>query len=175
MATEQLAFRKYPRICKLEARHGVNLGSSYLHENAGKEFAHYIAESRRQDLLSTITKAKFFSRLMDGSTDQSNAVNELLLVLWCDPDGVDEKIHTRMSYLAIHKPQHVTAEGLFESLKYGLQCLGIQSVTKEACSKLVGSATDGASANVAGNGLKTSREGTGAPLSSVALNCQRGS
>ena len=96
MATEQLAFRKYPRICKLEARHGVNLGSSYLHEDAGKEFAHYIAESRRQDLLSTITKAKFFSRLMDGSTDQSNAVNELLLVLWCDPDGVDEKIHTIM-------------------------------------------------------------------------------
>ena len=154
VATEQLAYRKYPRICELEARHGVNLGSSYLHENAGKEFVHYIAESRKRDLLSDISKAKFFSLLMDGSTDQSNADNELLLVLWCDPDSKDEKIHTRISYLSIHKPHHVTAEGLFQSLEYGLKCLGIQSVTKEACSKLVGIATDGAAANVAGNGLK---------------------
>ena len=95
----------------------MNLGSSYLHENAGKRFVHYIVESRRQDLLSTISKVKFFSLLMDGSTDQSNANDEFLLVPWCDPDGVDEKIHTRMSYL------YVTAKGLLESLKYGPQCV----------------------------------------------------
>ena len=154
VATEQMAFRKYPRICKLEAQHGVDLGSSYLHENAGKEFVHFIAESRRQDLLQALSKAKFFSLLMDGSTDESNADNELLLVLWCDLEAEDEKIHTRMSFLSIHKPHHLTAEGLFESLKYGLQCLGIQSVTKETCHSLVGLATDGAAANIAANGLK---------------------
>ena len=49
---------------------------------------------------------------------------------------------------------HTTAEGLFQSLQYGLQCLGIQSVNKEGYSKLVGIATDGASANIAANGLK---------------------
>ena len=91
---------------------------------------------------------------MDGSTDHSNSDNELLLVLWCDPDSADEKIHTTIRYLSIHKPLHVTAAGLFESLQHGLQCIGIQSMTKEACSKLVGIATDGAAANVAGNGLK---------------------
>ena len=105
MATEQLAFRKYPKICELEARHGVNLGNSYLHKNAGKEFVHYMAESRRQDLSLTLSKAKFFSLMMDGSTDQSNANNELLLVLWCDPDGAGEKIHTRMSYLSHNMSQ----------------------------------------------------------------------
>ena len=115
---------------------------------------HYIVESRRQDLSLTLSKALFFSLMMDGSTDHSNADNELLLVLWCDPDGSDEKIHTRMSYLSIHKPHHVTAEGLFQPLRYGLQCLGIQSITQEACSKLVGIGTDGAAANVAANGLK---------------------
>lgn len=41
VTTEQLAFHKYPRICKLKARHGVNPFSSYLHKNAGKD---YIAE-----------------------------------------------------------------------------------------------------------------------------------
>ena len=92
---------------------------------------------------------------MDGSADHSNTDNELLVVLWCDATGdTDERIHTRMSFLSLHRPQSVTAQGLLESLQYGLQCLGIQSVKKEGCSKLVGFATDGAAANIAGNGLK---------------------
>ena len=42
VATKQLAYRKYPRICELEARHEVNLG--FLH---GKEFVHYIADTKK--------------------------------------------------------------------------------------------------------------------------------
>ena len=154
VATEQLAFRKYPQICALEMKHGVDLGSSYLNEKSCREFVHYLAESKQQDLNTTLSKAMFFSLMMDGSTDSSNADNELLLVLWCDIDDEDERIHTRISYLSVHKPPHTTAAGLFQSLEYGLQCLGIQSVSKEECSKLVGLATDGASANIAANGLK---------------------
>ena len=130
------------------------MGSSYLHEKSCREFVQYIAESRRHDLHTTLSKAMFFSLMMDGSTDCSNADNELLLVLWCDRDGEDERIHSRISYPSVHKPSHTTAEGLFQSLQYGLQCLGIQSVNKEECSKLVGIAIDGASANIAANGLK---------------------
>ena len=37
---------------------------------------------------------------------------------------------------------------------YGLQHLGIQLLTKESCSRLVGIATDGASVNMAAHGLK---------------------
>ena len=59
-AAEQLAFWKYPRICDLEERHGVDLCSSYLHQIAAKEFVHSISESRSQDLLSGISEAKFF-------------------------------------------------------------------------------------------------------------------
>ena len=33
---------KYPHICELEACHGVSVGTSYVNENAGKEFIHYI-------------------------------------------------------------------------------------------------------------------------------------
>ena len=55
---------------------------------------------------------------------------------------------------ATSQPPHTTAQGLFQSLQYGLQCLGIQSVNKEECSKLVGIVTDGAAANIAANGLK---------------------
>ena len=67
---------------------------------------------------------------MDGSTDQSNADSILLLVRLCDRNGDDDKMHTRMSFVCVHQPQDVTAEGMFQSLQYGLQCLGIESVNK---------------------------------------------
>ena len=37
-----------------------------------------------------------FSILMDGSTNVSNIDEEMFLVLWCDTDENDEKIHSRM-------------------------------------------------------------------------------
>ena len=42
---------------------------------------HYIAEARRKDLRLDLTKAKFFSLLLDGSTDKGNIDNEVLLVV----------------------------------------------------------------------------------------------
>lgn len=47
VATEKLSFRKYPQICKLEARHGVNIGSTYNHDTNACTFVHYIAESQQ--------------------------------------------------------------------------------------------------------------------------------
>ena len=81
VATEKLAFTKYPRICELEAYHGVNVGRAYTNEPAGKTFFHYIAESKREELVKYVAKAKFFSVLMDGSTDSGNIDDELFLVL----------------------------------------------------------------------------------------------
>lgn len=159
VATEKLPYTKYPKICELEARHGVQVGTSYLNENAGKDFMHYIAEAKRQDLLQKLTKAKFFSLLLDGSTDKGNIDNELLLVVWCDPDGTDEKVHTRMDYLKVSRPQSVTANGLFQVLKEGLQSLGIEEMSAGECKKLVGVGTDGAASNIAASGLKGLVEG----------------
>ena len=83
-AIEEISFRKYPQLCELEARHGVAIGSAYTNEIAGKTFTHYIAESRRQQLLLKLTQAKFVSLLMNGSTDKGNADDEVFMVVWCD-------------------------------------------------------------------------------------------
>jgi len=48
VAKKKLAFNKYPLICELEARHGVDIGATYVNENAGKTFCANIAESRRK-------------------------------------------------------------------------------------------------------------------------------
>ena len=43
----------------------------------------------------------------------------ILLVVWCDPDGTIEKVHTRMHYFSVSRPQSVTADGLFQVLEEG--------------------------------------------------------
>ena len=154
LLAKELSFRKYPAICELEVRHGVNLGSAYKTETAAKTFTHYIAESERQKLVHTLQSAKFFSLLMDGSTDAGNIDNDLLLVVWFDKEGVGENVCTHSSYFKVNRPSSVSAEGLFQVLADTLQSLGITVVSREEAAKLVGIGTDGAAANVAGAGLK---------------------
>lgn len=50
VATEKLAFSKYPALCELEARHGVKIGTEYTNTNAGETYCHYIAESKGEIL-----------------------------------------------------------------------------------------------------------------------------
>ena len=114
VATEKLAFTKYPSICELEAQHGVELGTSYLNKSAGKTFCHYSAKECKENVVEALRKAHFFSILMDGTTDKDNIEDELFLVLWCDVDGADEMIYTRASYFAVDRPKDATAVGLLK-------------------------------------------------------------
>ena len=89
--------------------------------------------SRSQELKETLTNAKFFSLLLDGSTDTGIIDDEAFLVVWCDHNGSDEKVHTRMSYFTVVQPQAVTARGLFEALESGLQALVSMKSQQRAC------------------------------------------
>ena len=149
IATEKIAFSKYPALCKLEAHHGVNVGTKYNNEHTAKTFCHYTAETRRQDLAENLTSAKFFSLLMDGTCDSGNIDNKMLLVVWCDTESSDEKVHTRMTYFSLTRPKDATGAGLFQCLQASLQALGILAINAEECKKLVGIRTDGASLKVA--------------------------
>ena len=52
------------------------------------------------------------------------------------------------------QPDLVSGSGLFQVLEGALQILGIHAIDDTHCHKLVGIATDGASANVADGGLR---------------------
>ena len=159
VAMESMPLRKYSRLCELEARHGVEIGSTYTDDNAGKTFVHYIAESRKQELVDDVKRAKFFSLLIDGSTDKGNYDNEVVMVALCDTEGSDEKIHTRLQYFTVMRPAAVSGSGLFAMLENSLKPFGIEAINATQCKKLVGIATDGASANIAAGGLKGQIEG----------------
>ena len=155
LAQEKLSFRKYPRLCELESRHGVEVGSSYTNEVSARIFTGYIAESKRREMAEALTEAKLFSLLIDGSTDTGNIDNELYMIVYSDlNNGRDEKVHTRTSYFHVSRPSSVSAVGLFENLKDALLQLGISELSATKCSKLVGIGSDGAAANIAKQGLK---------------------
>ena len=61
-----------------------------------------------------------------------------------------------MTYLTVdcHRPSSATSEGLFASLEKVLCDLGFPCLDSDACRKLIGVGTDGASANIAVRGLK---------------------
>ena len=81
MAKEGVAFEKYVALYDLEVRHSVDLGFAYKTAPSAKLFTHFIAESQRQQLLQGLTKSKFCSFLMDGSTDASNVEQQLVILL----------------------------------------------------------------------------------------------
>ena len=95
----------------------------YTNDNAGKEMVHFIAESRREQLQSEIKKAKFLSLLLDKFSDVANIDNEMILAVWCDINGEDEKVHTQMEYFTIVQPQFCIAEGPLKVLESALQRL----------------------------------------------------
>ena len=69
MAKEGIAFEKYPALWELEARHEVNVGHAYKMARSAKLFTHHIAQCQHQQFLGFISQNKFYSFLMDGSTD----------------------------------------------------------------------------------------------------------
>ena len=80
----------------------------------------------------------------------------IFFMLYCDTNGSDEKVHTRMSLFTVVRPRAVTAEGLFECLQGALGKLGIEAIdaSVDVCKKLIGIGTDGAAANISSAGLK---------------------
>ena len=71
MAKGSLAFKKYPALQELELRHSVELGQAYRSKYSAKVFIHYIAEIQCQHLLASLLMCRFYSFLMEGSTDKA--------------------------------------------------------------------------------------------------------
>ena len=69
MAKEGLAFEKYVPICELEERHDVDIGTAYKTAPSASQFTNFIAQSQRNRFLEDLAGKKFYSFMMDSSTD----------------------------------------------------------------------------------------------------------
>ena len=82
-ATQRLAFTKYVALCGLEARHGVNVGTSYRNENAGKTLCYFIAQSRWEFLWSSLGNETLDDLLMLNTDALSLSQFNLMKALIC--------------------------------------------------------------------------------------------
>ena len=73
VADEKLAFKKYPGLCNLQEKNGVDLGNMYRNDKACKSFVKNIAEVEEQNLVEELKCAQFFCVLADGSTSVMKA------------------------------------------------------------------------------------------------------
>ena len=102
-------------------------------------------------LKEKMSNVKFFSLLLDNSTDCSN-VEELFLALFFDPYSSAEEgtVHVRDNFIAVCHLAHGTGEGLYGCVKKSLMYMGV-----EWRSKMVGLGCDGTNANIGSDsGLK---------------------
>ena len=133
VATEKQPFTKYPKICELEARHGVDLGISHLNKSVGRTFCHYTAKGRKENSVETLTQATYFSS-DGGNYWQRQCLRWAFpcVVVWCW--WCWWNIHTHMSYFTEDSPQDSTAS--FGGLATGHQVFprGVEPGNCHRCS-----------------------------------------
>ena len=162
LAKEDLAFKKYPSLCELETRHGVDHGHAYNTKDSAKTFIRYIAESQRQLFIYSLSSARFYSFLKDGSTDAGNVEDEVIVILYSTIDEAAQEIRSCTRFFSVEAPTKADANGLLNCLRRGLLRLGITDILDKSIVLgvtdhpiLVGAGTDGASVNIAEqNGMK---------------------
>ena len=162
MAKESVPFVKYPAIVELQSQHGVNLGPVYRTPDSAKAFTSYIAKSLHQEFLdkpSSSTGPKFFSFLIDGTTDVGNQEDELVVLVYCDKNEATSQITTCTCYFSVHTPSRADASGILSCIRDALKQVGIEDLLDSKCvlgvenfPVLVGGGTDGTAVNVAGTG-----------------------
>ena len=101
LTKENLPFVKMASLCHLIEKHGVGLGTGYKNEQACANFVQYIGKDQRLQLVDILSKAKYFSIQIDGSTDSANVEEEVFLTLYFNPYSDDRKVHVQDKFLAI--------------------------------------------------------------------------
>ena len=93
-------------------------------------FVESIATDLQENLRRKITDSKFFSLLIDSSTDSGNTDEELFMVLYFDPhcDAEDGMVHVRVKFFAVRHLSRGIGEGLYNCLKATLVYMQITSL-----------------------------------------------
>lgn len=64
-----MSFTSFPHLCKLEMKHGVELGNTYINDKACKTFVTAIAGQLKHELSSKLQSSKFVSVMADSAGD----------------------------------------------------------------------------------------------------------
>ena len=138
VAKEELPFSKFPALVEVEKRHGVDLGNTYTTEHKCKEFVCLIGETMRNEVLDSLKQAKYFSVLLDGSTDCSVTEKELIYVMYVNAGK------PKCRFLCLKDVADASAVGIKNTLEMAFADLGITNYRD----RMVCLCVDGAAVNL---------------------------
>ena len=69
VSKREMPFTTFPHLCKLEMKHGVELGNTYINDKACKTFVTSIAGQLKHELSSKLQSSKFISVKADSACD----------------------------------------------------------------------------------------------------------
>lgn len=64
-----MPFTTYPHLCRLEEKHGIELGQTYRNDKACKDFVVAISQQFKDELGQELQRARFLSVMADSATD----------------------------------------------------------------------------------------------------------
>ena len=128
MAKESIPFTKYPALHQLGNYHGVGLENTCCTADSAKIFTSYIAESQRREFLTDFAKCKFFSFLIDRSTDAGNLEDELIVLQYSMKHSSSEEVKSVTQHLTVCNPAKCDADALLNCLSSALNQIGIKDI-----------------------------------------------
>ena len=137
----------------------VDTGDSYMTDVKAGEFIDFIAADLKSKLCKDLATANFFSVLCDGSTDSAVIEEEIIYVLYFDPNpsGKDE-VAVKIEFLDIQPLTSQSANGVHKAIVDSIEDLNIindkhgfaeEKYFSETsmCKRIVGFTSDGTSVN----------------------------
>lgn len=127
------SFKDYVWLCKLDKAKGLDIGTIYDNDKAGRVFTKYIAQAETTKTVSLLENAKFYSLTIDGATDSGVTEQESLYIHTC-VEG-----ERKQRFLQFLNPKSTSSQDIFDSV---VACLSEYHIDTK---KIIGITTDGAS------------------------------
>ena len=138
VSTSERPYSDFEGLLQLQEKNGAKCNKSYRNERSAANFVDTCCQVIKDTLLEDLLSAKYYSILMDGSTDSSVTEQELIYILYLSKNGIPE-----VKFFSIESVKAADAEGLKSSLEEAFERVGISCFA----SRLHGLNVDGASVN----------------------------
>lgn len=139
-AKEDIAMHKFPKLCDLQEKNGVDIGRNYRTDKKCREFVDAIAKTTRDDIKHDIENARFFTVMADGTTDSGVLEQEAVYVRYVNGGEIQTKMVDCINLDAGN------AEGVLKGIDKGLKSVGVDEDAQKE--KLIACSFDGAAVNM---------------------------
>ena len=106
VAKQNKPLTDYKWLCDIDRAKGLDVGETYMNEKAALNFLNCISETEKEKTSELLKQAKFFSFMMDGSTDISGDEQEVIYLRVAERGRVIER------FLAIGTPTSTCSKDL---------------------------------------------------------------